>query len=504
MRRVGRGTAANLLGQGINVVGQLVQVPLLLAVWGTSQYGEWLSVSAIVAYLSLLDFGVQTYATNRLTRCRATGDLAEYRRVLQSAWALNVTLAAGAALLAIPALLVLPFDRWLQLNVTGHRVAWMTASLLALQTIAALPFGLLIGVYRTMNEYPREQLTVIARQAIVILATIGTAWAGGGVAAVALAQLTAIALPAIYAWRDLRTRHPEARLGFAHASRSMALSFLHPSLLFLVIQLAGAAVLQGTTLMAGGMFGGVAVTTFVSLRTLANLSQQGITSVRNALWPEVGAMDATGDHNGLRRLHTLLAKLSLAIWLCAAVVLFYEGNAIVHIWSKGRIPFDAAVMNGVLLLYGSYTFWATSSVLLGASNRHGAMTWLFACSAGLGLTLAWILARRLGLPGLVYGIAAADIAISSVSIPRIACRSIGQSHSEFLLQVIGRGVMAGAPVVLAVDAAARLLPPGPDLLRIVAISAVAGLGTLAASFTLWLSSGERRQIVSLARRLMGR
>ena len=32
---------------------------------------------------------------------------------------------------------------------------------------------------------------------------------------------------------------------------------------------------------------------------------------------------------------------------------------------------------------------------------------------GRWLTLAWVLARRFGLPGLVYGIAAADIAISA-------------------------------------------------------------------------------------------
>ena len=185
-------------------------------------------------------------------------------------------------------------------------------------------------------------------------------------------------------------------------------------------------------------------------------------------------------------------------------MLFYEGGAIVHIWSKGRIPFDPAVMNGVLLLYGSYTFWATSSVLLGASNRHGAMTWLFAGGTGLGLTLAFVLAQRLGLPGLVYGIAAADIAVASVWIPRIACRSIGQSYSEFLLEVLGRGAVASAPVVLAVDAAARLLSSEPALFRILALAAVAGICTLATLLTVWLNSGERRQIGSLARRLLGR
>jgi hypothetical protein len=37
--RVGQGAAANLLGQVINVTGQLVQVPILLSAWGTHQYG---------------------------------------------------------------------------------------------------------------------------------------------------------------------------------------------------------------------------------------------------------------------------------------------------------------------------------------------------------------------------------------------------------------------------------------------------------------------------------
>jgi O-antigen/teichoic acid export membrane protein len=492
------------LGQAINVSGQLIQVPLLLAAWGTAQYGEWLSLSAVVAYLSLLDFGVQTYATNRLTQFRAKGEGDQYLRVLQSAWAMDLALALGAASLVIPGLMLLPFDRWLQLRSTGHGIAWITASLLAVQTIAALPFGLLTGIYRTLGEYPREQFTNIARQALVVLATVATAAAGGGLAAVAAAQLTAIALPGIYAWRDLRVRHPEARLGFRHANRATALSFLHPSLLFLLLQLAGAAVLQGATLMAGGMFGATAVATFVSLRTLANLSQQGIASVRSALWPEIAAMDAVGDHHGLRLVHTLLTKISLLIWLCASVVLYFEGASIVRIWSKGRIPFDASVLHGILLLYGSYTFWATSSAVLGASNRHRAMTWLFAGGTAVGLVLAYVLAQRFGLTGMVYGLAAADIAVAAVWVPRLACHSMGQSYFVFLLQVAARGALAALPVVAVAYAATQWLPLGTGLVRIFALAAIVGLCSVTSLFAIWLTAAERDRVTSHARRLLGR
>src|SRR5262247_3272451 len=117
-RRMTYGTAASLLRQGVAVVSQLVMVPLLLAPWGTQRYGEWLGLSATVAYLTILDFGVQTYATNRLTRCRATGDWGQYTRVLHSAWALNLTLAGTAIVIVIPVLATVPLQRWLQLRMT--------------------------------------------------------------------------------------------------------------------------------------------------------------------------------------------------------------------------------------------------------------------------------------------------------------------------------------------------------------------------------------------------
>jgi O-antigen/teichoic acid export membrane protein len=283
----------------------------------------------------------------------------------------------------------------------------------------------------------------------------------------------------------------------------MALSFLHPSLLFLLLQLSGAAVVQGTTLLAGGLFGATAVATFVSLRTLSNLSQQGISSVRNALWPEVAAMDAVGDFHGLRLLHTLLAKLSMVIWLVAAVVLCIEGESLLRIWSKGRIPFDAHVLYGVLALYGSYAFNSTSSVLLGASNRHRTMTWLLTAAAALELALGWFLAHSLGLAGLVYGVASMDIAVASAVLPGIACRVLAQSYPRFLAEVLGRGILAAPFVVASAYAAGRYLPTNAGLIRTAALAAVAGITALGTLYAIWLDGEERRRVTTLVRRLVG-
>jgi O-antigen/teichoic acid export membrane protein len=497
------GTAASLLAQAVTVAGQLLLVPALVSAWGAERYGEWLSLTAAVAYLTILDFGVQTYATNRLTQCRAKGDAVEYNRVLHSAWALNLALAGAAILVVLPVLAMIPLPELLQLKVTNGFSAWLAVTLVAIQTIASIPFGLVTGLYRTVDEYPREVLTNVARQVITLVAAILVTLAGGGLVAVAAVQLLSLLMPGLNAWRDVRSRHPAVRLGVREASRSMALSFLHPSMLFLVLQLSGAAVLQGSILLVGHIFGARGVATLVTLRTLANVTQQGISAIRGALWPEVAALDATGEHARLREFHSLLTKLSLLLWFCALVLLHCEGATIVRIWTRGRIAFDPFVMHGLLLLYGSYTYWATGSILLGASNRHRAMAWICASAAGAGLALAWALSGAFGLPGVVFGIAAADVAICSVAIPWMACQATGENYARFCADVIARGALAALPVAAAAWLFRSAVPPAPDIVRIAGLAVVTGVAGVLSFYFLWLNAAERHRISALAVRLLG-
>jgi O-antigen/teichoic acid export membrane protein len=71
LKRLTRGSAATLMRQMINLVGQILLVPVYLKYWGPQLYGEWQILSASVAYLTLLDLGVQTFAANRMNQCAA-------------------------------------------------------------------------------------------------------------------------------------------------------------------------------------------------------------------------------------------------------------------------------------------------------------------------------------------------------------------------------------------------------------------------------------------------
>ena len=72
--RLFSGGLANIFGQIVTVIIQLISIPLLLAYWGVNLYGEWLLLSAIPVYLSMSDLGFGSVAANQMTMLMAKGD----------------------------------------------------------------------------------------------------------------------------------------------------------------------------------------------------------------------------------------------------------------------------------------------------------------------------------------------------------------------------------------------------------------------------------------------
>lgn len=65
----------NVLGlailQGVNVIISFLLVPIVMDFVSPSQYGIWLTISSMVAWLSLLDVGLGAGMKNRLTEALA-------------------------------------------------------------------------------------------------------------------------------------------------------------------------------------------------------------------------------------------------------------------------------------------------------------------------------------------------------------------------------------------------------------------------------------------------
>lgn len=494
MRRFTRGTFATLFAQVINSLGQLAVVPVFLAYWGNQLYGEWLTLSAAVAYISMLDFGMQMYVVNRLTQCYARGAIQEYTRVFHSAFFLSLVGSSAAVILLILALVVMPLDRWFQFTLTDHPTAALVAILLALQIVAAIPQGLIAGIYRTIGEYPRGVMIGNMQRIFFLVFTVLVVMAGGGLGAIAGIQLVPLVCGALYVWWDLRRRHPQIRLGVKERDLKLALSFLGPSFYFFLIQIATGITVQGSTLIVGAKLGAGSVAVFVTLRTLANMIRQVTGALNSTLWPDLTALEAQGRYQTLREIHLLMVKLLLIFSFCAAVFLHFMGKDVVALWTHGRIDYNAQLMDAFLLLLISQTPWMTSSVILAASNNHRVTSICYTASAFIGLGMGYFLSYRFGLPGVVYGLFIAEFFLCGW-FPWFTCRMIGQKFSHFLVEVLLRGVPVFFLLYWVMHwCMLKVLPSGSEIIRLIILGIMVGVMGLGLGYLLWFNQPEKNRV----------
>src|SRR5579875_349947 len=174
LRRIGKLFAANNLGQIITVLTQLLLPPAFLHAFGESLYGQWLALSAAVAYLTTFNYGLQTYTNMQMTIHYNRGELQETREV-QSA-GLRILLSAfaifGVALLVI---FFIPLKSLLHLTIPEREAQW-TLYILGCQVIAGMVFGFFNGSYMVIGVPHRGANFSNLNNLFIMLLQVALAW----------------------------------------------------------------------------------------------------------------------------------------------------------------------------------------------------------------------------------------------------------------------------------------------------------------------------------------
>lgn len=491
LRRFTHGSLADFLNKIINIIGQFLLVPIFLTHWGNQLYGEWLALSAVVGYLSLINFGLQNFVLNRLNQCYTQNNLDQYLRILHSAFWGSIVISLSAVILVTAILGFLPLESWLLFELNDHETAVKIALILMLQIVGAIPLGFISGIYRTIKEYPRGVMVVNAQCALFFFLTAGVVVSGGGPLEAALIQLAPLLGSALFVFWDLKRRHPAIRIGIKYRDVKLAISFLGPSFLFFLFTLSLIITVQGSVLLVGAMLGPSSVATFATLRTLAHLIKQLATPINHSLWPELTIWETQGRYEIIGFVHQMMTKLLLIFGFCSATFIHFTGPEILSFWTQGQINYNAKLMDALLLLVITQMFWFPSSVILGATNNHKSMgknSLLAACS---GLVLAYLLIKPFELSGVVYGLWVADFVICGWFIPKAACRLTKQNHGHFLFETLFKGLIFFLVIYFLMYWVFTQFTLNASLLQLVIFGAiVGGTGTLLGYF-LWLDQKEK-------------
>jgi O-antigen/teichoic acid export membrane protein len=490
LKRVAHAFVAYFFGQGIGVVASLLLVPLYLHVWSPALYGEWLALYSVVAYLSSLDLGVQTYAVNRLTQAYARGDLHEYREVQHTAFAFYFCLALLGSVALTAFGLWAPIRPLLHLSLTDQHSVFLIVLLLGGQLLWTIPASLVWSVYATAGNLAKTQWVMNASRALTVALTMSALLFWPSLAVVAAAQAIGFVLILTIVLWDVRKHFPQLAPGFSQAKLSLLRPILKQGIFFSLIDLSVGATLQGSNLIVASMAGTAALAVFVTTRTLANSIRQLVGLFVHSSSTNLTLLETLQNKQKVRLAFRLVVFATVAGCVAVSASLWFEGTSVFSVWTRGRLPVDTWLLRAFLLWLVLQSPWIAASAIPSYTNKHRGLAMSYLVSSFGGLLLGVTLVPRVGLKGLPIAFIVAEAVACYHFVMRDACRIIGEPYLRFVRKLwLGMTVVSG----LAFCAAwAVHLVPGLGIFPRWICSACASIAAVALSaWVFWFREEER-------------
>ncbi len=415
-KRILQGIGAGALWQCVNMFTQLAGLPIFLAVWGVEKYGDWLVLYSLAACLSLSDFGFTSVATNEMTMRVGRGDRDGALTVYQSMWSFLCAINVFTMALALAALWLSPAARGLPLSLTSPSTATSVLSVLAIYVVIGQQIAVIQAGFRCDGNFATDRMFGTCGKLAEFVGQVVIAIVSGSMLAIALTSLIIRCALLLLFTIALKKRSPWLRHGYSRADRETIQQLARPAFTFMGIPLGHAMSNQGMIQVVATFLGPTAVVIFSAHRTLANASQQVVSTINMVVRPEYSA--AFGDDNLAlaSRIHQRACQSALWLSLCMCVMLALGGPWIIHYWTQGNLEIDYPLFSLLLLLTMTKSVWITCAFVPLAINRHKRLATIFVLGSGTALLLAAILASHLGLIGVVAGLAFTDVLMVCVTL----------------------------------------------------------------------------------------
>ena len=425
---------ASIAARVVAYAVRLVAIPLSLRVLGREQYGLWLSVGSIIAWMGVSDLGLSSGLVNSVGRAYGRNDWNQIRTLVSTAFVAFGLVSSIALIIActlsawpsVPALLGLA---------KGSHLAHQASLLLGIcGSLFAFSFLLQASGPLTLSlqEGYLGSLANMAANGLLIAALGIIAWRGATLTQFAFAM----GAPGLIATGSLAfylffVRHPNIRPSFRWCRREslrIVMGFGGP--LFLV-QLSDIGILYSANVVVSNRLGPSSVPLY-SVPLSLFMVCQGICYLLVSPYIACYA-EASARHDWTWIRHTAFRRLALVMTLItvfgAGAIAF--GPSVVRIWTHAAvIPSRQFLL--AMSIYFLLMVWATTNgALLNGLGRVRILAALHLTTAALFVTGSYLILPRLGIIGIPIAGTAAYLIEGCVSLP-VALRHLAKGQRQAL------------------------------------------------------------------------
>ncbi len=309
LRRIGKLFAAQNAGQLVTVLTQLLLPPAFLHSYGDKLYGQWLALSAAVAYLTTFNYGLQTFTNMQMTIHYNRGELQETREV-QSA-GLRILLTALIIIgVALSVIFVIPLTSLLHLTIPEREAQW-TLYILGCQIIAGMVFGFFSGSYMVIGMPHRGQNLSNINQLLIILLQVTLVLRHSAFPLIAGAQLAFTLVGSLFLIFDFSRLAPDIRPTLRYWKPGSLGAMLKPSGQYALLYSSNVLAYQLPTLLMQRLLGPTTVVVYSVTRTVYSMSRRLLYLVTNSIGPEITITFGQRDWRKLHKLYEFSERIIL-------------------------------------------------------------------------------------------------------------------------------------------------------------------------------------------------
>jgi O-antigen/teichoic acid export membrane protein len=431
--------------------------PFILHRLGDVAFGVFVLANSVVAYLGLLDLGMQSSVLRFVSKGHTKGDHEGASDALSAALWVRLQISALALLLSAGIAVVFPHVFKVPPDLASE--ARKALLLLGLTTALSMSIGVVGGVISALNRYDLQNYVSLTQTAIRVLGVVFVLRTGHGIVGIAISELVATVVGNLLLVWIARRLYPELQIQLKKPKRETLRQIWSYSFYAFLTTIAVQLVYQTDNLVVGAFVSASAVTFFAIANNLCRYATQMVSSMGGTFVPAASTYEAAGDTASLLMLYKNGTRATLMISLPILITFIVRGPSFIGLWMGPEYAHSSGIVLIILsiALFFSYANRTAGAIAFGVEKHKTTALW----SIGEGvanLALSILLVHWYGIYGVAIGTMVPSLVVQVILWPRYISKLVGLSSFEVIAQIWGPMLLASIPFAAASYAVSILFP----------------------------------------------
>ena len=448
VRHIARNVLFNWFGTIANMAVGFFLSPFIVHRLGNIAFGVWVLAVSAVAYLGLLDLGMQSAVLRFVSKGHTQNDHQGASEAISAALWVRIQISALILLVSVGIAAVFP----LLFKVPSElaREAREAVLLIGVKMAITMSIGVVAGVLSALNRYDLQTYATLVQTAVRVVGVVAVLRTGHGIVAIAVCELIAVLVyNTLIVW-IARRLYPELQILLNKPNSETLRKIWTYSTYAFLTTIAIQLVYQTDYLVVGAFVSASAVTFYAIANSLCRIADQFVGSMGGTFVPAASTYEAAGDTNSLLMLYKNGTRATLAVSLPILVTLILRGPSFIGLWMGPQYSHSSGTVLVILCtaLLFSFANRTAGSIAFGIEKHKMSAIW--AIGEGIAnLALSITLVRWYGIYGVAIGTLVPSLVVHLVLWPNYVCKLVGMSYSEVVWKVWAPVFLSSIPFAIA-------------------------------------------------------